>query len=219
MNVIFLDKRGKLFSYFHQVGGHESLLRQKQYDTFRNKAKLDYLRKWIMDKRITSQIQLFKDLVIEPKRFYNSYNQKWQVSDNQHSNRNYSLSINEEVKEEIKKVILLMEKEHLRLKSADGLREIMQGEDNIGKKYHPTFSKCFNEELRFNTRNSQRRHTANDASDVINGLLNYGFGILYGEVTKAFNTIGFDCSVGFYHQPHASNLVLVYDIIEIFRDF
>ncbi|NMJ87108.1 MAG: CRISPR-associated endonuclease Cas1 [Thaumarchaeota archaeon] len=87
----------------------------------------------------------------------------------------------------------------------------------MGKKYYPTFSKCFNEELRFNTRNSQRRHTANDASDVINELLNYGFGILYGEVTKALNTIGFDCSVGFYHQPHASNLVLVYDMIEPHR--
>ena len=107
-----------------------------------------------MDERISSQIQLFKDLVTEPKKFYNSYNKKWQISDNQHSNRNYSLSISDDVKEHIKKVILLMEKEHLRLKSADGLREIMQVEGNIGKKYYPTFSKCFNEELRFNTRNS-----------------------------------------------------------------
>lgn len=182
---------------------------KKQYDIFFNEAKVNKLRKWIVSERIDSQIQLFKELVTEPKKFYNSYNKKWQISDNQHSKRNYSLSISEKVKEEIKKVIQLMEKEYQRLYSAVGLRGIMQVEGDIDKKYYPTFSKCFNEELRFNTRNNQRRPTANDASDVINDLLNYGFGILYGEVTKALNTIGLDCSVGFYHQPHASNLVCV----------
>lgn len=30
INVIMLDKRGKLYSYFHQIGGHEPLIRQKQ---------------------------------------------------------------------------------------------------------------------------------------------------------------------------------------------
>lgn len=31
INVIMLDKRGKLYSYFHQIGGHEPLIRQNQY--------------------------------------------------------------------------------------------------------------------------------------------------------------------------------------------
>ncbi|NMJ87109.1 MAG: hypothetical protein EX285_04640 [Thaumarchaeota archaeon] len=101
INVVMLDRAG---SYFHQVGGHESLLRKKQYDTFFNEVKVNELRKWIVSERITSQIQLFKELVTEPKKFYNRYNKKWQISDNQHSNRNYSLSINEEVKEEIKRL-------------------------------------------------------------------------------------------------------------------
>ena len=51
MNVMVLDKRGKLFSYFHQVGGHESLLRKKQYDTFFNETKANELRKWIVSER------------------------------------------------------------------------------------------------------------------------------------------------------------------------
>ena len=51
VNVVFLDRAGKVFSYFHQVGGHESLLRKKQYDTFFNETKANELRKWIVSER------------------------------------------------------------------------------------------------------------------------------------------------------------------------
>jgi CRISPR-associated protein Cas1 len=71
INVIMLDKRGKLYSYFHHIGGNnEPLIRQMQYDTFRDEAKLEYLRKWIVSQKIESQIQLFKELVEEPRRYY-----------------------------------------------------------------------------------------------------------------------------------------------------
>ena len=70
-----LDKRGKLYSYFHQIrGSNEPLIRQKQYDFFRDEEKQEYLRKWIVSQKIESQIQLFKDLVAELRRYYNSYN-------------------------------------------------------------------------------------------------------------------------------------------------
>lgn len=52
---------------------------------------------------------------------------------------------------------------------------------------------------------------------VINGLLNYGFSILYAEVAKQLNALGLDCYVGFYHRSHSSQLSLVYDMIEPFR--
>ena len=48
INVVMLDRAG---SYFHQVGGHESLLRKKQYDTFFNEVKVNELRKWIVSER------------------------------------------------------------------------------------------------------------------------------------------------------------------------
>ena len=73
VNVIMLDKQGKLFSHVNQISGSDPLLRQRQYDTFRNEVKVNELRKWIMAERITSQIQLFKELVTEPK-FSNKYN-------------------------------------------------------------------------------------------------------------------------------------------------
>ena len=73
VNIIMLDKQGRLFSHVNQILGSDSLLRQRQYDIFRNEVKVNELRKWIMDEQITSQIQLFKDLVTEPK-FSNKYN-------------------------------------------------------------------------------------------------------------------------------------------------
>ena len=83
INVIMLDKRGKLYSYFHQIGGHEPLIRQNQYDSFRDESKLEHLRKWVVSEKIQSQINLFKEFVAEPKRVYNSYNKAWQICNNE----------------------------------------------------------------------------------------------------------------------------------------
>ena len=103
INVVMLDKRGKLYSYFHKIGGHQPLIRQNQYDTFRDPKKLEFLRKWILSQKIESQIQFFKEFVSEPKRFYSEYNKAWQISNNQRSGMNYSLKVVPEVKEKSKR--------------------------------------------------------------------------------------------------------------------
>src|SRR5436853_97471 len=60
IDVIMLDKRGKLYSYFNQIGGsNEPLIRKKQYDCFKDEIKVEYLRKWIVSQKILSQIALF----------------------------------------------------------------------------------------------------------------------------------------------------------------
>lgn len=217
INVIMLDKRGKLYSYFHQIAGHEPLIRQNQYDYFRDETKLEYLRKWIVSEKIRTQIQLFKELVEGPKRFYSTYNRKWQVNNNQFSSMNYSLRVKEEAKQKIRRVLNFMEKHLQRLDGAHKVREIMKVEGDIAKSYYPTFAEVFRPELGFHSRNSHRTFRPSDASDVINGLLNYGFSILYAEVAKQLNVLGLDCFVGFYHRTHASHLALVYDMIEPFR--
>lgn len=218
INAIMLDKRGKLYSYFHQIGGsNEPLIRQKQYDCFRDEKRLGYLRKWIVSQKIESQIRLFKELVAEPRRYYNSYNKKWQVNNNQNSSMNYSLNVSEEVKEKIRKSIETMEIHYQKLASAHKLREIMKVEADIGKLYYPTFSLAFRPELEFHSRNSRRTYRPADATDVINALLNYGFAILYAEIAKQLNALGLDCFVGFYHKNHESRAPLVYDMIEPFR--
>ena len=93
----------------------------------------------------------------------------------------------------------------------------MQVEANVAKSYYPTLLLLFREELGFSSRNNLRFFRPSHASDVINGLLNYGFSILYAEVAKQLNALGLDCFVGFYHRNHESHLALVYDMIEPFR--
>lgn len=218
INVIMLDKCGKLYSYFHQIGGsNEPLIRQKQYDCFRDETRLEYLRKWIVSQKIESQLQLFKDLVAEPRRYYNSYNKKWQVNNNQNSSMNYSLKVSDEAKKRIRRAIGMMELHYQKLNSAHKLREIMKVEADVGKLYYPTFALAFRPELDFQSRNSRRTYRPSDASDVINALLNYGFSILCAEFAKQLNALGLDCYVGFYHKAHESRLPLVYDMIEPFR--
>ena len=218
INVIMLDKRGKLYSYFNQIGGsNEPLIRQKQYDCFRDEKRLEYLRKWVVAQKIDSQIQLFKELSAEPRRYYNSSNKKWQINNNQNSSMNYSLKVRPEAKEEIKRVLPLMEKHLTFLPHAKNLREIMKVEANVGKIYYPIFAFAFDPELAFTSRNSRRTFRPSDASDVVNALLNYGFAILYAEVAKQLNALGLDCFVGFYHLNHSARLPLVYDMIEPFR--
>lgn len=218
INVIMLDKRGKLYSYFHQIGGsNEPLIRQKQYDCFRDQERLEYLRKWVVLQKIESQVQLFKDLVAEPRRYYNSFNKKWQINNNQNSSMNYSLMVNDETKMMIGRAIEMMEVHCQKLPIAHGLREIMKVEADVGKLYYPTFSFAFRPELEFHSRNSRRTYRPSDASDVVNALLNYGFSILYAEVAKQLNALGLDCYVGFYHRTHESRLPLIYDMIEPFR--
>jgi CRISPR/Cas system-associated endonuclease Cas1 len=148
-------------------------------------------------KKIESQVQLFKELVAAPKRYYSTYNKKWQVNNNQYSSINYSLNVPIAVKDNIIRAIGFMQRHLELLPPAHSLREIMKIESDVAKLYYPTFTAVFRPELGFRSRNSLRTFRPADASDVINGLLNYGFAILYCEVTKQLNALGLDCYVGF----------------------
>ena len=56
-----------------------------------------------------------------------------------------------------------------------------------------------------------------NASDVINALLNYGYSVLSSEITKQIVGIGLDPYYSFYHKNHESFQSLTYDLIEPFR--
>ena len=84
--------------------------------------------------------------------------------------------------------------------------------------YFKEYSKLIPERHGFVSRNqSQIRTSKNGASDVINGLLNYGYSVLAGEISKYINGIGLDAYFGFYHKEHISFQPLVYDLIGPFR--
>ena len=55
------------------------------------------------------------------------------------------------------------------------------------------------------------------ASDPINSALNYGYGILYGQVERAAVLAGLDPYAGFLHVDRSGKPSLVLDLIEEFR--
>lgn len=55
------------------------------------------------------------------------------------------------------------------------------------------------------------------ATDPINSLLNYGYGILYGQVERALVLAGLDPYAGFVHVDRPGKPSLVLDLIEEFR--
>ncbi|MBX2999933.1 MAG: CRISPR-associated endonuclease Cas1 [Caldilineaceae bacterium] len=55
------------------------------------------------------------------------------------------------------------------------------------------------------------------ATDPINSLLNYGYGILYGQIERALVLAGLDPYAGFVHADRPGKPSLVLDLIEEFR--
>lgn len=55
------------------------------------------------------------------------------------------------------------------------------------------------------------------ATDAVNSALNYGYGILYGQVERALVLAGLDPYAGFLHVDRPGKPSLVFDLVEEFR--
>src|SRR5437867_3790381 len=74
VNVIMVDKKGRLFANYNQIGGSsEPLLRQKQYECFNHNDNVEHLRKWLVSQKVESQIQVFRELIIKLKLVNNNH--------------------------------------------------------------------------------------------------------------------------------------------------
>jgi len=98
------------------------------------------------------------------------------------------------------------------------VKSLPEKEHLASKVYFEEFRKFISEKYGFESRNqSQIRNSKNNATDVINVLLNYGYTVLAGEISKFVNGIGLDAYFGFMHKSHTGFQPLVYDLIEPFR--
>lgn len=61
------------------------------------------------------------------------------------------------------------------------------------------------------------KRSQHPAVDVVNALLNYGYGMLYGKIEGALIKAGIDPYVGVFHRDDYNRPVLVYDVIELYR--
>lgn len=84
-------------------------------------------------------------------------------------------------------------------------------EGQASKIYFEALNHFIPEDFRFSKRSQH------PATDVVNALLNYGYGMLYGKIEGALIKAGIDPYVGVFHRDDYNRPVLVYDIIELYR--
>lgn len=88
----------------------------------------------------------------------------------------------------------------------------LRGWEGVASKiYFKTINSFLPPEYQFENR-SQR-----PALDIVNALLNYGYGILYGKIEGALIKSGIDPYIGILHRDDYNRPVLVYDVIELYR--
>ncbi len=97
-------------------------------------------------------------------------------------------------------------------------RKLLSIEARCGNIYFGNYAKLINPVYGFKSRHGSGLVLTNRyASDVINALLNYGYTVLTGEITKFVNGLGLDPYFGFYHKMCTSFQSLIYDLIEPYR--
>ena len=98
------------------------------------------------------------------------------------------------------------------------VKSLPDKEHLASKIYFREFAKFIPERYGFASRNqSFIRTSKNNATDIINALLNYGYSVLAGEISKFVCGMGLDPYFGFMHKSHTGFQPLVYDLIEPFR--
>lgn len=95
---------------------------------------------------------------------------------------------------------------------ADALRNKLMAQEAVaGKRYWAAARRVIPEEYGWTER------AGRGATDPVNSLLNYGYGILYGQVERAVVLAGLDPYAGFIHADRPGKPSLVLDLIEEFR--
>lgn len=84
-------------------------------------------------------------------------------------------------------------------------------EGQASKIYFETLNLFIPPELQF------AKRSQHPATDIVNALLNYGYGVLYGKIEGALIKAGIDPYVGVFHRDDYNRPVLVYDMIELYR--
>lgn len=89
-------------------------------------------------------------------------------------------------------------------------REVINVEAKGARLYWSSIASVLPKDLGFDGRDQE-------GGDLVNVLLNYSYGIIYGECWKALTLAGLDPYAGFLHTERSGRPVLTYDLIELFR--
>ena len=118
----------------------------------------------------------------------------------------------------IERKIREAKKEALQLPKAKAINDLRVVEARVAQKYWEAFQSVIPETFCFQSRLIRSRRP-NNASDPVNLVLNYSYGVLEGEVRRAINVVGLEPSIGWLHEFTGSQTreSAVYDLMEPFR--
>lgn len=121
------------------------------------------------------------------------------------------------VRDQVRKSINRMEdyRTKVRLLEGDIVADVasqLRGWEGVASKiYFETMNLFLPENLRFAARSQH------PAMDVVNAMLNYGYGLLYSKVEGSLIRAGIDPYIGILHRDDYNRPVLAYDVIELYR--
>jgi len=88
---------------------------------------------------------------------------------------------------------------------------LMGTEGMISDIYWKAFKTVIPDDFNFMERSGR------NATDPVNAMLNYGYGILEGEIHRAIHIAGLDPYAGYLHADRPGSSTLTYDLMEEFR--
>ena len=117
----------------------------------------------------------------------------------------------------IKRQVAKIEDYRIKIKTLDGevvpdIASSLRGWEGAASR---AYFECINEFLPDGYKMSGRKQ--HPATDLMNCLLNYAYGILYGKIEGALIKAGIDPYVGIFHRDDYNRPVLVFDVIERYR--
>ena len=122
-----------------------------------------------------------------------------------------------EMKEIIERTVLHLENFRKKVKEiqaenvSDIAAQLRGWEGNASRIYFEQMNAFLPERYRFKERSQH------PAMDVVNAMLNYGYGVLYSKIEGSLIRAGIDPYIGILHRDEHRRPVLVYDVIEKYR--
>lgn len=189
IEILFVDKSGApMGRVWSNKYGSISTIRKGQINFTFSKAAVDWIKD-LMVQKMDNQLALIFALQLD----------------------------NDVVRNSVDKAVSRISDYQQKVKSLNGdiisdIASTLRGWEGIASKiYFETLNLFVPDYLKFESR------TQHPAMDVVNALLNYGYGLLYGKIEGKLIKAGIDPYVGVFHRDDYNRPVLVFDVIEKYR--
>ena len=190
IDIVLLDKYGTPYGRFWSGRmGSSAAIRRAQFTIAENEQGLNIVKEWLKTK-LNNQVLFIKEL---------------------YHHRKDKKSLFEPAIELINKNQIIIES--LKGSVTEQRQKLLGLEGSSASAYWSVLGKLPPAPFQFDKRSQ------NPATDPVNAMINYAYGVLYSKVERGCIIAGLDPYVGFLHTDRYNKKSLVFDLIEPFRIF